>query len=205
KVLGSIRIADVLRPEAKNAVAAMRQMGLRTVLLSGDTRAATSSVGHDLGVDEAVGELLPDQKAEWVSDLRGKGRKVAMVGDGNNDAPALVEATVGIGMGSGTDVARMGADVILIGSDLSKLVETLRIARRCRCTIMQNFVGTLVVDSIGVGLAAFGFLDPLLAAFIHVSSEMTFILNSARLLPPVSSAHGLVRGLFSQSSAVAQD
>ena len=183
QVLGSIRIADVLRPEAKNAVAAMRQMGLRTVLLSGDTQAATSSVGRDLGVDEAVGGLLPEQKAKWVTELRSKGRNVAMVGDGINDAPALVEANVGIAMGSGTDVARESADVILIGSDLSKLVETLRLARRCRGIIMQNFVGTLVVDSIGVGMAALGFLNPLLAAFIHVTSELAFILNSTRLLP----------------------
>jgi heavy metal translocating P-type ATPase len=183
QVLGSIRIADVLRPAAKNAVAAMRQMGLRTVLLSGDTQAATSSIGRDLGVDEAVGGLLPDQKAKWVTDLRTIGRKVAMVGDGINDAPALVQANVGIAMGSGTDVARESADVILIGSDLSKLVETLRIARRCRGIIMQNFVGTLAVDSVGVGMAAFGFLNPLLAAFIHVTSELAFILNSTRLLP----------------------
>jgi heavy metal translocating P-type ATPase len=183
QVLGSIRIADVLRPEAKNAVAAMRQMGLKTVLLSGDAQAVTTSVGRDLGVDEAVGELLPEQKAKWVSQLRGKKHKVAMVGDGINDAPALVEADVGIAMGSGTDVARESADVILIGSDLSKLVETLRVARRCRGIIMQNFVGTLVVDSVGVGMAAFGFLNPLLAAFIHVASELTFILNSTRLLP----------------------
>ena len=188
QVLGSIRIADVLRPEAKNAVAAMRQMGLKTVLLSGDTQGATSSVGHDLGVDEAVGGLLPDQKAKWVTELRGKGRNVAMVGDGINDAPALVEANVGIAMGSGTDVARESSDVILIGSDLSKLVETLRIARRCRGIIMQNFVGTMVVDSIGVGMAAFGFLNPLLAAFIHVTSELAFILNSTRLLPRTSEA-----------------
>jgi len=183
QVLGSIRIADVLRPEAKNAVAAMRQMGLRTVLLSGDTQAVTSSVGRDLGVDEAVGGLLPEQKAKRVADLRSKGRNVAMVGDGINDAPALVEANVGIAMGSGTDVARESADVILIGSDLSKLVETLRVARRCRGIIMQNFVGTLVVDTIGVGMAALGFLNPLLAAFIHVTSELAFILNSTRLLP----------------------
>ena len=88
-------------------------------------------------------------------------------------------------MGAGTDVARESANVVLIGNDLSKLAETLAIARRCRRTVMQNFMGTLVVDSIGVGLAAFGFLNPLLAAFIHVSSEMAFILNSARLLPPV--------------------
>jgi heavy metal translocating P-type ATPase len=183
QMLGTIRIADVLRPEARSAVAAMREMGLKTVLLSGDAQGVTAMVGRELGVDEAVGELLPDQKARWVSELREKNRKVAMVGDGINDAPALVQATVGIAMGSGTDVARESADVILIGSDLSKLVETLKIARRCRGIIMQNFVGTLVVDSIGVGMAACGFLNPLLAAFIHVSSEMAFILNSTRLLP----------------------
>jgi heavy metal translocating P-type ATPase len=186
QVLGSIRIADILRPEAKHAVAAMRQMGLKTVLLSGDTQAATSSVGRDLGVDQAVGGLLPEQKAKWVTELRSTGRNVAMVGDGINDAPALVEANVGIAMGSGTDVARESADVILIGSDLSKLVETLRLARRCRGIILQNFVGTLAVDSIGVCMAAFGFLNPLLAAFIHVTSELTFILNSSRLLPRTS-------------------
>jgi P-type E1-E2 ATPase len=140
-------------------------------------------VGRDLGVDEAVGELLPDQKAQWVTDLRAKNRTVVMLGDGINDAPALVLANVGVAMGSGTDVARESADVILIGSDLSKFVEALRIARRCRGVIMQNFVGTLVVDSIGVGMAAFGFLNPLLAAFIHVTSELAFILNSTRLLP----------------------
>jgi heavy metal translocating P-type ATPase len=188
QLLGSIRIADVLRPEAKQAVVAMRQMGLKTVLLSGDTQAATTWVGRDLGVDEAVGELLPDQKAKRVRELRGQGHNVAMVGDGINDAPALVEATVGIAMGSGTDVARESADVILIGSDLSKFVATLRVARNCRGIIMQNFVGTLLVDSIGVGLAAFGFLNPLLAAVIHVVSELAFILNSTRLLPRRSRA-----------------
>jgi heavy metal translocating P-type ATPase len=190
QVLGSIRIADVLRPEAKNAVAAMRHMGLKTVLLSGDTQAVTTSVGRELGVDEALGELLPEKKAKWVSELREKGGKVAMVGDGINDAPALVEANVGIAMGSGTDVARESADVILIGSDLSKFVETLRAARRCRGIILQNFVGTLVVDSIGVGMAAFGFLNPLLAAFIHVASELAFILNSTRLLPGRATSDG---------------
>jgi P-type E1-E2 ATPase len=140
-------------------------------------------VGRDLGVDEVVGELLPDQKAQWVTKLRGKNHKVAMLGDGINDAPALVQANVGVAMGSGTDVARESADVILIGSDLSKFVEALRIARRCRRVIMQNFAGTLIVDSIGVGMAAFGLLNPLLAAFIHVTSELAFILNATRLLP----------------------
>jgi heavy metal translocating P-type ATPase len=183
QVLGYILISDVLRPEARTAVSTMREMGLKTILLSGDAQAVAIAVGHDLGVDEAVGELLPEQKAKWIRELRGQNRKVAMVGDGINDAPALVEANVGIAMGSGTDVARESADVILIGSDLSKLVETLRVARRCRGIIMQNFVGTLAVDSIGVGMAACGLLNPLLAAFIHVVSELAFILNSTRLLP----------------------
>jgi Cd2+/Zn2+-exporting ATPase/Cu+-exporting ATPase len=120
QVLGSIRVGDVFRPAAKKAVAALREMGLKTVLLSGDTQATTSSVGRDLGVDEAIGGLLPDQKAKCVTELRSQGRNVSMVGDGINDAPALVQANVGIAMGSGTDVARESADVILIGSDLSK-------------------------------------------------------------------------------------
>jgi soluble P-type ATPase len=143
QVLGSIRIADVLRPEAKSAIAAMRQMGLKTVLLSGDTQAATSSVGRGLGVDEAVGGVLPEQKAKWVTELRSKGRNVAMVGDGINDAPALVEANVGIAMGSGTDVARESADVILIGSDLSKLGCCLP---PCRCSTRLQLSASLLAE-----------------------------------------------------------
>jgi heavy metal translocating P-type ATPase len=205
RFLGTLVVADMLRPEATKAIQDLKSMGLRTVLLTGDSKTVAEDVGRKLGVDEIAAELLPEDKLEFVGRLTKERHNVVMVGDGVNDAPALMKATVGVAMGAGTDVARESANVVLIGNDLSKLVETLLIARRCHRTIMQNFIGTLVVDSIGVGLAAFGFLNPLLAAFIHVSSEMAFILNSARLLPPISSPNNLVRGFFSQSSAVAPE
>jgi heavy metal translocating P-type ATPase len=183
RLLGAIHIADMLRPEAKAAVAELRAMGLKTVLLTGDQGGVAQEVARELGVDEMVAELLPEAKLEQVKLMVGQGRKVAMVGDGVNDAPALMAASVGVAMGSGTDVARESANVVLLGNDLSKFVETVRLARQTRGIIMQNFVGTLVVDGVGMALAAVGLLNPLLAAFIHVASELAFILNSTRLLP----------------------
>jgi P-type E1-E2 ATPase len=158
-------------------------MKTRVILLTGDTQSAAEAVADQMGIIHFHADLLPQQKAVEVAAHTKQGRMVAMLGDGINDAPALIEATVGVAMGSGTDVARESADVVLIGNDLEKFVETVRIARRCRAIIFQNFYGTLIVDTIGIGLAAAGLLNPLLAAFIHVASELTFILNSTRLLP----------------------
>jgi P-type E1-E2 ATPase len=183
KLVGSIVIADQLRQEAAQSVSSLHAMGIATTLLTGDSSVIANEVGNALNVSRVLSELLPEEKAQQVQKLVRQGQTVAMVGDGINDAPALALATVGIAMGSGTDVARESANVVLIGNDLSKVTQTIRIARQCRSVIMQNFYGTLTVDTIGVGLAAFGLLNPLLAAFIHVSSEMAFILNSARLLP----------------------
>jgi Cd2+/Zn2+-exporting ATPase/Cu+-exporting ATPase len=144
-------------------------------------------VGADLQVDDVQAELLPEEKTAFVQELRRAGHRVAMIGDGVNDAPALAHATVGVAMGSGTDVARDSADIVLLGNDLRVFVDVLRLARRTRAVIQFNFAGTIAVDAIGVALAAAGRLDPLLAAFIHVASELTFILNAARLLPIRSS------------------
>jgi len=183
RFLGTLHVGDALRPEAAEAVRALRELGIKTVLVTGDGRAAGDAVARELAVDEVVTDVLPGQKVDAVQRLVAGGHVVAMVGDGVNDAPALVHASVGVAMGSGTDVARESADIVLLGNDLSKFVRTVQLARRTRGIIRFNFGGTLLVDAVGVGLAACGLLNPLLAAFIHVASEMTFILNSARLLP----------------------
>jgi heavy metal translocating P-type ATPase len=180
---GSIAVEDQVRPGAAAAVKALEAMNIRVILLTGDTQSAAEAVADQLGIIHLHADLLPQQKAIEVAAHTKHGRIVAMLGDGINDAPALIKANVGVAMGSGTDVARESADVVLIGNDLEKFVETVRIARRCRAIIFQNFYGTLIVDAIGIGLAAAGVLNPLLAAFIHVASELTFILNSTRLLP----------------------
>ncbi|MFZ0915396.1 MAG: cation-translocating P-type ATPase [Candidatus Udaeobacter sp.] len=180
-VLGGIVLADELRTEAKETIAALNRHGYRTILLTGDAPETAQAAGQELGVNESIGGLLPEQKVDKIRELLRAGRKVAMVGDGVNDAPALAEATVGIAMGQGTDVALEIADVTLMTSDLSRLLEVLGISKRCYRVIMFNFCGTIVVDTIGIAFAFFGMLAPIIAALIHVGSELAFIMNSARL------------------------
>lgn len=182
-LLGAIAVADTVRPEAKHAIEALQHMGMSTILLTGDTRPVAEAVARDLAISEVQADMLPEHKLARVTQLVDAGRVVAMLGDGINDAPALTKANVGVAMGSGTDVARESADVVLLGNDLVRFADTVAIARWTRKIIWQNFVGTITVDGLGIALAAVGFLNPLSAAFIHVASEMTFILNSARLLP----------------------
>jgi heavy metal translocating P-type ATPase len=183
KLLGAVVIADNVRAEAAQAIRAIHALGIKTILLTGDAHEVAQVIATQLGIAEFEANLLPEGKRRRIKELVHQGRTVAMVGDGINDAPALIEAHVGVAMGSGTDVARESADVVLLGNDLLRFAETLSVARRTRAIIWANFVGTIGVDALGIGLAAFGLLNPLLAAFIHVASELTFILNSARLLP----------------------
>ncbi len=183
KMIGAVIVADTVRPEARRAIETLKRMRIRPVLLTGDTHPVAQTVARPLGITEVEAGLLPEMKLARIKSLVASGRTVAMVGDGINDAPALAEASVGVAMGSGTDVARESADVVLLGNDLLKFTETLALARWTRRIIWQNFFGTIAVDFIGIALAAAGLLNPPFAAFIHVASELTFILNSARLLP----------------------
>lgn len=180
---GSIFIAEVIRPGARTAVARLRKLGMQLVMMTGGTAAAADSLAGRLGFQRALANLLPEEKVDQIRILKRKGKRVAMIGDGVNDAPALAAADVPIAMGSAADVAQHFAGVLLIGDDLARLADLMEIARRCRRTVMFNFAGTLLVDAVGIGLAAFGLLSPIVAAMIHVGSETLFILNSARLLP----------------------
>jgi Cd2+/Zn2+-exporting ATPase/Cu+-exporting ATPase len=188
KLLGILAVADQLRSEATETVDELKRQGYRILLLSGDSPEAASAIGTRLGVHEAVGNLLPEQKLQRIRELLRQNRRVAMVGDGVNDAPALAEATVGIAMSGGTDVALETADITLMTSDLSRLAEVFGIAKRCYRVIMFNFWGTITVDTIGIVLAFCGLLAPIVAALIHVGSELAFILNSARLFQPAGPA-----------------
>jgi Cd2+/Zn2+-exporting ATPase/Cu+-exporting ATPase len=179
---GALSVADVVRDEAKQAITKLKAMGLRVVMLTGDNKITAQAVAEELGIDEVYGNLLPEEKLEKVRELIASGRKVAMVGDGINDAPALAEATIGIAMGSGTDVALETANVALMTNDLRKIPQLITLGKANGNVITENFAGTIVVDGFGVVLAMLGLIHPLIAAFIHTFSELAFMLNSARLL-----------------------
>jgi cation transport ATPase len=180
---GTLLLADTIRDSAKAAVAKLHRGGLRTLIITGDQQVTARAVAAEVGIGDVRAGLLPDEKLAAIDAERNAGHRLAMVGDGVNDAPALARADVGIAMGSGTDIARESADIVLISSDLNDLAGTVQVAKRARRIVMFNFAGTIVIDLIGIGLAAFGLLHPVAAALIHVGSETAFILNSARLIP----------------------
>jgi Cd2+/Zn2+-exporting ATPase/Cu+-exporting ATPase len=182
RICGVIGISDRIRVESRKAVEDLERMNISTVMLTGDNKTAARAVGDEVGIDDVYAELLPQDKVSVVERLVLTGHKIAMVGDGVNDAPALARANVGIGMGAGTDIAIEEADFVLMTNDLTKISEIVRASRTAYRTVMQNFYGTIIIDGIGMTLAFLGLLNPLFAAGIHVVSELIFILNSARLI-----------------------
>lgn len=180
---GTILLADEIRKTSREAIAELGRRGLRTLMITGDGEATARTVASEVGIGDFRAGLLPDEKLAVIDAERSKGHRLAMVGDGVNDAPALAKADVGIAMGSGTEIARESTDVVLISSDLNDLARTIHVARRARRIVLFNFAGTVVIDCLGMVLAALGLLGPVLAALVHVGSETAFILNSARLIP----------------------
>ncbi|GBC97688.1 putative cadmium-transporting ATPase [bacterium HR17] len=183
RIVGLIALRDTLRPSAKNAVAALKAMGVKVVMVTGDNERVAKVIAAEAGIDEVHANLLPEDKLRLVREWQQRGLTVAFVGDGVNDAPALAAADIGIAMGAaGTDVAMETADIAILSDDLHKLPELLRLSRRTLRVVWQNIAFSVAVN-LGAVIAAWAkWIDPVWGAFIHESSAMAVILNAMRLL-----------------------
>ncbi len=186
KLVGAVFFEDSLRDDAKEAISEIKKMKIKAVMLTGDNEKIAKRIAEEVGIDEYHAELLPQDKVTKIEEIvkkYGSKKMVVMVGDGINDAPALAKSHVGIAMGkTGTDVAIETADVVLMTEDLTKIPYLIKNSRKSIFTVRQNYFGTLGVDGFGFILAFTGHINPLLAALIHVSSELVFMVNSARLI-----------------------
>jgi len=188
EVAGILGVADPIKENTPDAIAALHEEGIRVVMLTGDNRKTADAVASRLSIDEVIAEVLPDQKAEVVNCLQEAGNVVAMAGDGINDAPALAQAHVGIAMGTGTDVAIESAGVTLVKGDLRGIVRARKLSRATMANIKQNLFFAFVYNSLGVPIAAgvlypaFGLLlSPMIAAAAMSFSSVSVIVNSLRL------------------------
>jgi Cu+-exporting ATPase len=188
KLSGLVAVADVLRPEAAEVVAALRAMEIEVVMLTGDRRGTAEAIAKQLGIERVFAELRPEQKAQVIADERARGRQVAMVGDGINDAPALALADVGIAVGSGTDIAIAAADIALLRGGISALPSALALARRTLRTIRENLFWAFVYNVVGIPVAAGALyaatgwlLSPVLASAAMSLSSVSVLANSLRL------------------------
>jgi cation-transporting P-type ATPase A/B/Cu+-exporting ATPase len=179
--LGVFALADIVKPSAKDAIAQLRAMGLRTVLLTGDNTATARSVAAEVGIDEVIAEVMPDDKAAVIQRLQAERHSVAMVGDGVNDAPALARADLGLAVVSGTDVALGAADLILVRDDLDVVPGALKLARATLRTIHGNLAWAFGYNVAALPLAAFGLLNPLIAGGAMALSSLFVVSNSLRL------------------------
>ena len=182
---GVIFIADTLRPGAREALAGLKESGVkRIIMLTGDNAATAKAVAAGLGVDEVRADLMPEDKVSVIAELQKQGHRVAMIGDGVNDAPALARADVGIAMGGGgTQAALEAADIALMTDDLAKITAARAIARRAYRTVQENlFVGVGVVHVLGITAALLGWIGPIEAAVIHLGPDVLVFVNSVKLL-----------------------
>ena len=198
-LLGCIAVADVVKPDSAKAIAALRRMGRRVVLLTGDNQRTANGIARQIGVDQVIAQVLPQDKAKCVAQLQQQGQRVAMVGDGVNDAPALAQADVGLAIGAGTDIAIESADVVLMKSSLLDIPAAMDLSRAVLRNIKQNLFWAFFYNSIGIPVAAGVLypalhltLNPMLAAAAMSLSSVCVVSNALRLRgwkPPVFSDH----------------
>jgi P-type Cu+ transporter len=188
KMSGVVAVADQIAPGARATIELMKQSGIEVAMVTGDRRGSAEAIAKELGITEIFAEVRPEEKARVVAEARGRGRIVAMVGDGINDAPALAGAHVGIAVGSGTDMAVAAADIALLHGGITQLPTALRLARRTLGTIRQNLFWAFVYNVVGIPIAAGALvpitgwtLSPVLASLAMSLSSVSVLLNSLRL------------------------
>lgn len=178
---GLVAVADTVKETSAEAVARLKAMGIDVMMLTGDNERTAKAIARLAGIDRVLAEVLPEQKAKAVRELQAEGRKVAMVGDGMNDAPALVAADIGMAIGGGTDVAIEAADITLMRGDLNSIADAIRMSRVTMANIKQNLFWALAYNVIGIPIAAAGFLAPWLAGAAMALSSVSVVLNALRL------------------------
>ena len=188
QVVGAVAVSDTLKPTSRSAVAALRKMGLRVLMLSGDHEGTAAAIARQVGVDGFFAGIRPEGKAAVIKNEQAKGHRVAMVGDGINDAPALAQADIGIAMGSGTDVAIESAAITLVHGDLQQVVHAIELSRQTIVTIRQNLFWAFLYNTLGIPLAALGYLNPMLAAGAMSFSSVSVLGNSLRMKRRLSGA-----------------